>query len=204
MSEPIALGPMPERSRMRTVDERIVHAAPGRVFELARAVEAWPTHLPHYRSVQLEDRRADGGGIVTMAAYRPFGPFRWPVWWAAAMQVLTGDGQAPAIRFRHVAGITRGMEVQWSFAPWTAAFAPASTPVATFVRIVHLWNGPSWPLIGGIAATGVIGPMFVHGIASRTLCGLATAAERGSHAVEQTGHDDPRMTSQQANKRVGR
>jgi hypothetical protein len=41
-----------------------------------------------------------------------------------------------------------------------------------------VWNGPSWPLIGELAARGVIGPVFVHGIASRTLAGLARAAER--------------------------
>ena len=47
----------------------------------------------------------------------------------------------------------------------------------TFVRIVHVWNGPAWPLIADMAARGVIGPVFVHGIASRTLAGLAAAAE---------------------------
>jgi hypothetical protein len=49
---------------------------------------------------------------------------------------------------------------------------------ATLVRIVHVWNGPPWPVIGEIAARGIIGPVFVHGIASRTLAGLAHAAER--------------------------
>jgi hypothetical protein len=48
------------------------------------------------------------------------------------------------------------------------------------VRIVHVWNGPRWPIIGRLAAVGVIGPIFVHGIASRTLAGLATAAERAA------------------------
>ena len=44
--------------------------------------------------------------------------------------------------------------------------------------IVHEWDGPAWPLIGKLAARMVIGPVFVHGIASRTLAGLAHAAER--------------------------
>ena len=35
-----------------------------------------------------------------------------------------------------------------------------------------------WPLIGVFAATQVIGPLFVHGIASRTLAGLARVAEK--------------------------
>jgi coenzyme Q-binding protein COQ10 len=41
-----------------------------------------------------------------------------------------------------------------------------------------VWNGPRWSLIGRMAAVGVIGPIFVHGIASRTLAGLGAAAER--------------------------
>ena len=48
----------------------------------------------------------------------------------------------------------------------------------TLVRILHVWNGPGWPLIGNISATTVIGPVFIHGIASRTLAGLARVAER--------------------------
>jgi len=178
MSEPIDLGPMPTRRLMRTVDERVVRADPDRVFRLVSAVEEWPRHLGHYRSVVLRDRRSDGGGVVAMTANRPFGPLRWPVWWEAVMQVTSGGGQPRAIRFRHIAGVTRGMEVEWSFTPSEALLAPGGTSVATFVRIVHEWDGPRWPLIGSAAAVGVIGPVFVHGIASRTLAGLGAAAER--------------------------
>jgi hypothetical protein len=76
-------------------------------------------------------------------------------------------GGAPAVRFRHVGGITSGMDVEWTFEP---------VAHGTRVRIVHLWNGPRWPVIGTLAARAVIGPVFVHGIASRTLAGLARAA----------------------------
>jgi hypothetical protein len=41
-----------------------------------------------------------------------------------------------------------------------------------------LWDGPAWPVIGPFAATNVIGPVFVHGIASRTLAGLGAVAEK--------------------------
>jgi hypothetical protein len=77
-------------------------------------------------------------------------------------------GRGPSIRFHHVRGITTGMDVEWTF---------ADVGGATRVRIVHAWNGPRWPLIGPAAAKSVIGPLFVHGIASRTLAGLARAAE---------------------------
>ncbi len=163
---------------MRTVDERLVRAPLDGMFELAQAVEAWPAHLSHYRSVQIRDRRSDGGGLVAMAAYRRFGPLRWPVWWVAEMQVVRPSGGDPSIRFRHVDGITRGMDVEWSFTPRRERFAPPTTPLATFVRIVHEWDGPRWPLVGPAVASGVIGPVFIHAIAARTLSGLAGVAER--------------------------
>jgi uncharacterized membrane protein len=176
-AEPLDLGPMPEHCRLRTVDERVVGASADRIFDLARAVEAWPTHLRHYRAVELSDRRADGGGVVAMAAGRPFGPLSWPVRWVAEMQVIGGQGGDRAIRFRHIAGVTRGMEVEWSFAPAPGQFTPSPNRDATRVRILHMWNGPSWPLVGGVAASWIIGPVFIHGIASRTLAGLAATAE---------------------------
>ena len=48
----------------------------------------------------------------------------------------------------------------------------------TDVTIVHQWAGPHWPLIGGLAADLVIGPVFIHGIASRTLAGIARFVEQ--------------------------
>ena len=68
--------------------------------------------------------------------------------------------------------MTRGMEVEWTFLQLDGE--------KTLVRIVHVWDGPAIPLLGVAAATLVIGPVFVHGIASRTLEGLATAAERAA------------------------
>jgi hypothetical protein len=165
---------MPADGGMRVVDERLVAAPLPIVFEIAADVERWPVHLDHYRFVRFHDRRCDGGGLVEMSANRPFMAANWPTWWTSLMSVTSPGaektaGRPPSIRFRHVKGVTRGMEVEWQFEP---------TRSATLVRIVHVWNGPAWPLIGELAARGVIGPVFVHGIASRTLAGLAHAAER--------------------------
>jgi hypothetical protein len=96
----------------------------------------------------------------------------------AEMQVVRPNDGDPSIRFRHVDGITRGMDVEWSFTPWRERFTPPTTPLATFVRIVHEWDGPRWPLVGPTVASGVIGPVFIHAIAARTLFGLATVAEQ--------------------------
>jgi hypothetical protein len=72
------------------------------------------------------------------------------------------------VRYRHVRGITRGMDVVWQF---------TAVDGATDVEIVHDWTGPRWPLIGRLAADLVIGPVFIHGIASRTLAGIKRYVE---------------------------
>jgi len=169
MTAPHNLGPMPADRRVQTVDEHLVRAPLATIFSLAADVLQWPLHLPHYRFVRFHERRIDGGGTVEMSANRPFGALNWPTFWTSLMSVTAPGASAPAsIRFRHVRGVTTGMEVEWTF---------EEVAGGTRVRIVHVWNGPHWPLIGEMAARGVIGPVFVHGIARRTLAGLARVAE---------------------------
>ena len=178
MIDAYSLGPMPADRRMTTVDEHVTRAPLAVIFALAADVERWPEHLPHYRYVRFLERRADGCGLVEMSANRPFGALQWPTRWTSMMSVTRpGSGATPSIRFRHVRGVTTGMDVEWTFAPASGSTGAGG---GTVVRIVHVWNGPSWPLIGDLAARGVIGPVFVHGIASRTLAGLARVAERSA------------------------
>jgi ribosome-associated toxin RatA of RatAB toxin-antitoxin module len=168
---PYDLGPLPLDRRMTTIDERLVGAPLPVIFDLAADVERWPARLTHYRFVRMLERRDDGGGLVEMSANREFGPLPWPTWWTSMMTVARPrHAAAPTVRFRHVSGITTGMDVEWSF---------KAAAGGTLVRIVHVWNGPPWPVIGDVAARAVIGPVFVHGIATRTLAGLARAAEAG-------------------------
>ncbi|MGE5230552.1 MAG: SRPBCC family protein [Deltaproteobacteria bacterium] len=150
---------------MRTEDRLFMRAPVERVFRAAADVERWPGLLSHYRWVRMLERRTDGG-VVEMAAWRPFGRLRYPAWWVSEMWV---DRAAAAVRYRHVRGITTGMDVEWRLHP---AYE------GTDVTIVHQWDGPSWPLIRRPAAEWVIGPIFVHGIASRTLLGIRQAVER--------------------------
>jgi ribosome-associated toxin RatA of RatAB toxin-antitoxin module len=149
---------------MRTVDERLVAATAERVYQAARDVERWPEILSHYRYVRVLDRLPDRQ-VVKMSANRPFGPLNWPTWWTSEMWTDQGRFE---VRYRHIHGITRGMDVVWRLVP---------EGTRTRVTIVHEWDGPRWPLISGIAANLVIGPVFVHGIASRTLAGLARYVE---------------------------
>lgn len=149
---------------MRTVDTLWVAASPERLFRRAADVEGWPGILPHYRWVRLRERRPDGG-LVEMAAWRPFGPLRWPTWWLSEMRIDSGRLE---VHYRHIGGVTTGMEVLWS------VVAEGSGSRAT---ILHEWSGPAWAFLRRPAAEWVIGPVFVHGIATRTLAGIARAAE---------------------------
>ena len=149
---------------MRTVDQILIRAPLDRVFHAAADIERWPDILPHYRWVRFLDRRHDDAGTVEMAAWRPFGPVRYPVWWVSEMTI---DRAKREIRYRHLKGITRGMEVAWRF----------EAVEGVLVTIVHEWPGPAWPLVGRLAANLVIGPVFIHGIARRTLAGIKRAVE---------------------------
>ncbi len=179
---PYELGDMPLGLPMQTLDRRTVRAPLRTIFDIARRVEHWPAYLPHYRFVRFHERFdvIDGipsRGIVEMSAYRPFGLVGWPTWWKSEMVV---DFQKPSIRFFHIGGVTKGMDVEWTF---------TSLGDSTQVEILHVWAGPSIPVVGVLAATSVIGPVFVHGIASRTLEGLAIIAERETRTriASQTG-----------------
>lgn len=154
---------------MHIVDRRLVHAAPEAVWRHAVLVERWPLILPHYRWVTRSEGEPAGDGIVEMAAYRRFGgPLNWPTWWRSRIWVTAAKHE---IRYRHIGGITTGMDVIWTITP--------TNDGGSDVTIVHSWDGPPWPLIRRIAAEVVIGPVFVHGIAERTLAGVARAAEAG-------------------------
>lgn len=177
IKEPYELGPMPLGRPMEIVDERVVRAPWRSIFDLARKVEEWPAHLAHYRYVRFRERATDGGGLVEMSADRPFGIISWPTWWLSEMSV---DEGAPAIRFRHIGGITKGMEVEWSF-------RTLRDVGGTQVKILHVWDGPPIPFVGIPAATMMIGPVFIHGIASRTLEGLARVAERSPAVTVPAG-----------------
>jgi len=150
---------------MRIVDEIVTTAPPDLVFRIAADVERWPDILPHYRRVTMLERSATGG-IVEMSAWRPFPVFRWPTWWTSEMRV---DQDKREVHYRHIRGVTRGMNVVWQVQP---------TGRGTHINLVHEWDGPAWPLIKRPAARLVILPVFVHGIAALTLAGVSREAER--------------------------
>src|SRR3954451_7033629 len=131
------------------------------IVQLAVDVERWPVILPHYRWVTV----LEGGGdhkVVEMAAKRGYFPLRWH-----ARQDVDRNGPTPVIRYRHVWGVTKGMEVAWTF---------TMGPRSIAVRIGHDFS-PPWPFVGGPIADQIIGPHFVGAIASKTLNTIKTIAE---------------------------
>ena len=144
---------------MHTENAIVIRADVGTIYGLAAAVERWPALLPHYRRVRVLEDRGDRR-LVEMAAHRDGIPVRW---WAE--QVRFPD--EPRITFRHVRGVTRGMAVEWTFTPG---------PDGVLVQIRHELR-LRWPLVGGLVADRIIGPLFVANIAGKTLRCIKELAE---------------------------
>lgn len=158
---------------MKTVDEQTCRAPADVCFKLAVDVEQWPQILSHYRWVRFHERPGFAKSVVEMAAWRPFPGFRYPTWWLSEMEF---DVDARTVTYRHIDGITKGMDVVWRVEDLGDGNSNLS--------ILHEWTGPKWPLIGRVAADWIIGPHFVKHIAGRTLEGIAQMAEAQSAGAQ--------------------
>ncbi|HLN64605.1 MAG TPA: SRPBCC family protein [Symbiobacteriaceae bacterium] len=150
---------------MQTVNVAWFGCRPAQAFQLASRVDRWPGLLSHYRWVRFH-QGDPADGVVEMAARREFGRLQVPVWWVSRM---TADRDALTVRYTHVDGVTRGMEVLWTIAP---------SYHGSRVEIRHDWTGS--PRIcgpaGSLVARRVVGPVFIHHVADQTLHHLARAA----------------------------
>ena len=144
---------------MHTENHLTMRSTVERVFAVASAVENWPQFLPHYRWVTVLSTNGHER-VVQMAAHRDGFPVRW-----TARQRLDHDRYQ--IHFTHIRGISRGMEVTW--------FLDVDGPLV-HVRIVHDLT-LHWPLIGALVAQHIIGKLFVHHIATKTLQRMKTYIE---------------------------
>lgn len=131
------------------------------IFGYAARVEDWPRLLPHYRSVRVLAARGLEK-VVEMKARRG----GIPVWWWARQVLLPAERR---IRYTHLRGVTRGMEVEWRLVP-----EPGGSVLVTIVHDLDL----RWPLVGRPVARWIIGPFFVEAIAQRTLGRIKALVER--------------------------
>ena len=136
-------------------------APPDLVYRLARDVTRWERLLPHYsRSSVVRD---DGDVLVCdFVARRPFLPVLGlgiPVTWRSR---TWHEPETRRLRFVHVAGATKGMDVTWTIEPAGGG---------TRVDIAHDF----WPRIPGFA--GFVDRVFTRPIAGRTLATFKALAE---------------------------
>ena len=139
------------------------------VFALARDVTAWERLLPHYARSRPIRREPGGRSVVAFVARRPLpGPFGLlglglPVAWRArCWSEPATDGRPARLRFVHLAGATRGMDVTWSIEPRSGGCR---------VTIEHDFR----PRLPGLAAA--VDRWFTEPIAGRTLATFRTIAE---------------------------
>lgn len=143
-----------------------VSASPRTVFELARDITQWPELLPHYRKVTVHSRIGDRI-VASMAAVRPVWKSGIPVRWRSEQWSDDADADDLRLRFVHVAGATRGMDVTWHIRPTGAGCT--TTIEHDFKRRL--------PLVGDDFLPRMIDRLFVRPIAGRTLATFKRLAE---------------------------
>jgi hypothetical protein len=151
-----------------------VASPPDLVFGIARDVTRWASILPHYALSRPIARHDDGSVTCLFVARRPIIPWLGlgvPVAWRSR---TWSDPTTRQLRFRHVGGVTRGMDVTWRIEP--------NDRGGTHVEIVHVFSrGPKVRSRGrsaGVEAVPVIiERFFVRPIAGRTLATIRSLAE---------------------------
>lgn len=143
-----------------------VAAPPGLVFALAMDVERWERLLPHYARSRAVQRRADGPLVVDFVARRPLPGvlggmlgLGLPVTWRAR---TWNEPSTRRIRFAHVAGATKGMDVTWRI---------DAVDGGSRISIDHVFR-PRVPLFAEFVDRG-----FTRPIAGRTLATFKALAE---------------------------
>jgi ribosome-associated toxin RatA of RatAB toxin-antitoxin module len=101
---------------------------------------------------------------VVMAARHGLIPLKW-----TAEQV--NDPGRPHIAFHHIAGPTRGMDVDWFFTPLGGQ--------RTLVQIVHRLDF-QFPVFAQFFGKYVVSDIFIHGVATKTLARMKVLAEAGA------------------------
>jgi ribosome-associated toxin RatA of RatAB toxin-antitoxin module len=152
-----------------------IAAPPELVFGLARRVERWERLLPHYARSRPVAAGPDGTLVTDFVARRTFVPFLGlglPVAWRAR---TWAEPDSRRLRFVHVAGVTKGMDVTWRI-------EPASTGCR--VSIEHYFR----PRLPGFAA--LVDRAFTRPIARRTLATFKVLAEALAEAPAEALVDD--------------
>jgi ribosome-associated toxin RatA of RatAB toxin-antitoxin module len=147
---------------MRTSIGIDVAAPPELVYRLVRDVSRWERLLPHYSRSAVIREEPGGVRVCDFVARRPFVPvlgLGMPVTWRSR---TWHEPATRRLRFAHVAGATKGMDVTWTIEP---------AGEGTRVEILHDFR----PRVPGFAA--FVDAAFTRPIAGRTLATFKTLAE---------------------------
>ena len=150
-----------------------VGAPPELVYGLARDVERWALLLPHYsRSRRVRDE-GDGQLVVDFVARRSLVGvlgLGLPVAWRAR---TWSEPATLRLRFVHVAGVTRGMDVTWRIEP-TAAGCHVAIEHVFRRRLPVPFLGAQ---LGDELLPAFVDRFFTRPIARRTLATFQALAE---------------------------
>ena len=153
-----------------------IDAQPEVVFRLARDVTRWERLLPHYVRSRAIGASTDGEVVVDFVARRAVVRvlgIGLPVVWRARTWSEPG---ARRLRFVHVAGATKGMDVTWRIEPRPDG--------GTHVTIDHAFS----PRLPGFA--GFVDRAFTQPIAGRTLATFKAIAEAVAEPEDAETPDD--------------
>ena len=153
-----------------------IAAPPDLVYRLARDVTRWERILPNYARSGVVRREPDGTLVCDFVARRPFVPLLGlsiPVTWRSR---TWHEPATRRLRFIHVAGATKGMDVTWTIEP---SPRPDGSP-GTRVEIAHEFA----PRIPGLAR--FLDRFFTRPIAGRTLATFRALAEAVADDVLDT------------------
>ena len=156
-----------------------IAAPPDLVFALAHDVERWADLLPHYARSVAVDRRSDGSLVADFIAYRPLIRvlgLGLPVTWRSR---TWSEPATRRLRFVHVAGATRGMDVTWRIEPVTIGGESEPDADDSTVTIEHEFA----PRLPGFAT--FVDRFFTRPIAGRTLATFKALAE-AMHEASQS------------------
>jgi ribosome-associated toxin RatA of RatAB toxin-antitoxin module len=156
-----------------------IRASAGLVFNLVSDVERWPRLLPHYERVTVRERREGGALVAEFVARRPVVPILGlglPVAWRS---LTWNEPDGRRLRFTHLAGATRGMDVTWRIEPREDGCS---------VTIEHEFR----PRVAPWAT--LVDRAFVRPIAGRTLATFKAIAEAVAEAVAPRPAPKPERT----------
>jgi ribosome-associated toxin RatA of RatAB toxin-antitoxin module len=142
------------------VNQILIRGTPEQIMSLAFDLPRWPEFLPHYRWVKILERDGERQ-TVEMACRRSGIPLKWRshlwVW-----------PERRRMRFLHVAGPARGMDVEWRL-----------EPEGDCTRVsIHHELALQAPLVRTALGKWIVGEVFVRAVAGRTLRCLKEAVER--------------------------